>query len=119
MRIVASSQSWSLPRHWRQWELTKAFVWYEKGAVRERIEAVAHRRAGDAVAAEVGMHEQLGDLRPVGLVGRRVVGELYRAGDPSAPPRDQQDALVRAHRGQHLRAPEGLALVFRVGQHEV
>ena len=71
------------------------------------------QRSRKASATEIGIDQQFGDLRPVGLVRRRVVARLNRSRDPADALRDQQHPRAVAHRRKHFVAPEGIAVVLR------
>ena len=86
-----------------------------KGAALER----RHERARDAAAAQLGEHQELGDVGAVRLVGRRFAGELHRTDQPGAAFGDPERARAVAQGRQHLVAPERLRVVQRVGQDEV
>ena len=65
-----------------------------------------HQLTGDALAAEVGVHQEFADFGPVRLVGGGVVGELNRSCDAAIVPGYEQQSPAIAHRGGNLVAPE-------------
>ncbi|MNV52490.1 hypothetical protein D3C71_1445870 [compost metagenome] len=74
--------------------------------------------AGDATAAEVGVDQQLADLGPMRLIGRRVAVQLHGAGQPAALARDPQRQTALQHRWQYFCPPEGSGVVRRKRQDE-